>query len=1671
MADNTIDSLALEISSNSAGAEKALDKLAGSLARLQKSMNLVSNSKLGGFNAAIKNLKDSLTGFSGVGNLEKGITQIQRLSRLNSDGLSKAAVGLTEVSDALKGMNGISIPNLDGLELFIANIRKFGGKNVGAATKNLSVIARDLVNLVSELNQVGAITFDFSGLQSLVQSISNLGLSKAVNATKNMKTLKEQLLRFISGLNGIGKLNFDVSGLNELVTALSKLGYSAALKAPTNIRELADSMRYLLSTLSQAPNVSQNVIQMANAMAQLAASGGRAGVASKALANGFNIIPASASKARKGFSGLAGAIGKFYATYWLLIRALGGFRKAIDISSDLTEVQNVVDVTFGEMSDTINDFAKSALQNYGMSELMAKQIASRFQAMGVSMGFAQGKMSEMSIELTKLAGDMASFYNESQQGVAKALQSIFTGETEPLRRFGLDLSFATVEAWALAQGIDADMRKMTQAEKTMLRYQYVLANTGAAASDFQRTINSWHNQLVLLSGGFQQLASIVGGVLINAFKPFIQALNSVMGAVINFAQVVSDALGAIFGWEYQTGGGVAQDLETGAGAAGGIENAMGGAADKAKEMNKYIAGWHELNIMNTNNDSGGSGGGASGGGVSGGSGADGGNWVQKESLWEKYTSSIDTLYELGEYISGVLTDAMNHIDWDKVYESARNFGLGLASFLNGLISPDLFGATGRTIAGALNTAIYAALSFGETFDWSNFGESIASGINNFFATFDFGTLANTIDTWVHGILDTAITAVKKIKWDKIGEKIGEFLQNLDFTKTLKKVGKLIWEGINAAIETYKGMLKTAPFETAFFTVLTSAKLLRKIKVGAKSLTNSISNILSTGLSVALGNLSAGFSTGLIFEGLVDSVKFSVKEIQTELSKLNGISKITIGAGTVLGEVALIKNGISDLISGPSSFANVALSIGQIGVAAVAAKTVLVGVFGAAGPVVAAISGIVAAFMGIDDAMDKAAGNSSIGKLSQEISDLSDTISNKSGTIKKQLIGIKEDIETAGTAEANMARDLAAEYQTLSDKTSLSASEKERLKTISEQLVGIIPELQSYIDEETGALDIQKGSLDALITGYESLAQKQAAQSALVDAYKAQYAAQMNVKNATDGYNKAFNEYLANAGLAPEVIKQVENGQLDLNQAFIDFENSPKNFLQKYGVKDYGTLKKAINGLNEEMQSYNSVLEDAKNTEKLAGENIDYLNGKIEETDQKYKESLEIKRADTMATDEYKQSLSDLSTEFDRLGISISDSMKQELVLEEFDISSLNTFFESIENGVQQSSSGLQKAFSDLGLSLPDDLANAIANKSPEVQSETVKILMSIQSGLKANEGQLKTLFTNLGMDLPDTIITNLANKEASMQTAVTNLLSKMESGYTLKAGSLKTIFSGLGIEVPDSLIASLENQEAPTQQEAIKLLSQIQTASDEQRKPLIDNLEKLGIDVSGIYNTGLASHNDDIKNTSEEMRDNTKQPLKDEFSSSDSGDMYEYGANASKGFWQGVKDWWDDSWLGRKINEFKQAISGPSGLDEHSPSKVMELFGIYAIEGFNIGLADEMPKTYSLIGDWVDKVKDFGSISLESPKLNTYIPKPDLTPTSYDLGKFKSTMQMEMDARIAEQQWEIRQQNELLREQNELLRGIYEKPVLTDDDVFNATRRGQNRFQRRTFRTGWAGID
>lgn len=1264
MADNTIDSLVLEISSNSKGAEKALDKLADSLQKLSNSLGGMNTAKFMYISKGIREMSSSLAGFSAN-------VKLADFNRV-SNGLNKiAGIDAAGVRSAAVAMNG----------------------------------------LMKSLNNMTFLNFDIKGITDVANGIAKLGRGTVTQAATNIPLLTESLKGLSNGLKGL-KINFDIDSLSQLTASIQKLGSKSATKAAeTNIIALGKALKEMMGILSKAPTVSQNIIQMTNALAQLAAAGGRAGTASRSLMGSFNTFPSATSKAKKGFSGLAGAIGKFYATYWLLIRAMSGFRKAIDISSDLTEVQNVVDVTFGEMSDAMNEFADSALQNYGMSELMAKQIASRFQAMGVAMGFTQGKMTEMSIELTKLTGDMASFYNVTQESVAKALQSIFTGETEPLRKFGLDLSFATVEAWALAQGIDADMRKMTQAEKTMLRYQYVLANTGAASGDFLRTINSWHNQLVLLAGGFQQLASIVGGVLINAFKPFVQALNSVMGAVINFAQVVSDALGAIFGWEYQVGGGVAQDLEAGAGAAGGIEDAMGGAADNAKKLNKYIAGWHEVNNMTSDESKkGGSGG---GGGAGGSSAADGGQWIQKESLWEKYTSSIDTLYELGEYIGGVLTDTMNRIDWDTVYESARNFGTGLASFLNGLISPELFGALGQTIAGALNTALHFLDGFGTEFDWVDFGNSIASGINNFFATFDFALLANTIDVWIQGIWTTIKTTIENIEWKNIWDGIKEFISNIDLetvaiiigTITIKNIGKVILSA---------GILKT--LQTA---------------IGGKISAAIIKGISFAGIGKFLSNT---FPTSTI----IQTVTTAMAETGASLpSVLLGMIWTPIQTFLTVTLPGFITSGISSL-----------------------AATLGISVTAAGGIVVAAVVGVVAAIIAAVTHWDE---------------------------IK---IFFTETIPSWWNGTA------LPFFQSIPDK-----------------LGEIWENVKSLASEKWGQfLDFMQGVPDKV------------------------------------------SEIIASIG------------------------------------EWFGQLPEKI------------------------GYGLGYALGTIT-----------------------------------KWGSDVFEYLK-------------NKIPEIIEN--------VRKWFSEL----PDKIHKAISTAIQKI--------------------------TEWG--------TNVFN---TFKTKITETIDSVVNWFS---------------ELPDKIYNTI-----------IKVK---------------DKITEWGTNTISFFQTEVPKIIDKVI----------------EFFGDLPEKIVTVGEDLVKGLWNGIKNMVD--WLGTNIAGFvRGVIDGfKDGFDEHSPSKIAFEIGDFWTVGLGNGMIGGFDDIYRQIDGFTSRVAD---VQIPVPKLNTYVPKPSFDPTSYDFGKLKTTMQMEMDAKMAEQQWEIRQQNELLREQNELLRGIYNKPTLSDDDVFNATRRGQNKFQRRTFRTGWAGID
>lgn len=408
-----------------------------------------------------------------VMNFKQGIASAE--SQLNSGAANMGSNSFVVLSDSLKNLPS-SIPDLSGVSDLALSVGELGKKKAVTGIQNLPLLANGLQSL-SSLSIPEFPNLD--GLAKLIDTFNKLGGKRGSGAAINIQPM-------ISGIKQLSQLNGitfpDASGLTALANAFSALGRKTTGQAIENIPKLATAFKGLMKTLSTAPRVSSNVIALANAMAKLSANGNKVAPAVRGLESAFDRISTKAKSissriiefgknlllsgkhadsAGSRYSNLASKIGLLYAKFWVLLRAVRSLNGMIEIASALTEVQNVVDTTFGNMSGKLEDFAQNSIKNFGMSELSAKQFASQFQAMGTAMGItgaqvkkatefistkrtadglvagyneASNSMADMSINLTKLAADMASFYDIEQSTVAKALQSgVMAGQTRPLK--------------------------------------------------------------------------------------------------------------------------------------------------------------------------------------------------------------------------------------------------------------------------------------------------------------------------------------------------------------------------------------------------------------------------------------------------------------------------------------------------------------------------------------------------------------------------------------------------------------------------------------------------------------------------------------------------------------------------------------------------------------------------------------------------------------------------------------------------------------------------------------------------------------------------------------------------------------------------------------------------------------------------------------------------------------------------------------------------------------------------------------------------------------------------------------------------------------------------------------------------------------------------------------
>lgn len=297
------------------------------------------------------------------------------------------------------------------------------------------------------------------------------------------------------------------------------------------------------------------------------------------------------------------------------VKAIVNFGKeCIDLGSDLTEVQNVVDVTFGSLNTEVNRFAENTITQFGLGQTVTKKYVGTFGAMAKAFNFSNKEALAMSETLTGLTGDVASFYNLSSDEAYTKLKSVFTGETETLKDLGVVMTQNALDQYALANGYGKTTSKMSEQEKVALRYKFVLDKLNITNGDFARTSDSWANQTRVLGLRFNELKATLGQGFINIFTPIVKGINMVLSKLQVLANAFKSFTEMIFG---NAGGDDStsnvSNLASDASKASDAVSGIGDSAKKSAKDLKSLASFDTAQILKKDDsDSSSSGSGAGG---------------------------------------------------------------------------------------------------------------------------------------------------------------------------------------------------------------------------------------------------------------------------------------------------------------------------------------------------------------------------------------------------------------------------------------------------------------------------------------------------------------------------------------------------------------------------------------------------------------------------------------------------------------------------------------------------------------------------------------------------------------------------------------------------------------------------------------------------------------------------------------------------------------------------------------------------------------------------------------------------------------------------------------------------------------------------------------------------
>ena len=842
MADNTIDTLDIQISSSTEKAVRALTNLSNKLTEV--------NSALSGVN---------------TNGLRSCVRELGKLKELDIGKMTSIADGIGKFSNSIKTMGGVDYKG-SGLNAVINSINRLSQVDVsGFDSGKLGEIIHKLSNL-AEIPDVS------SGVNRFVNSMARLANSGEyiANVSAELPGLGRNLKSIVESFTSVGDISEPVNRLVQSIAQLASSGNKIG-QTSSQLGTLAKEVLSFFDVMKTAPKISDNTIRMTEALAKLANAGGKVNSATNSISSAFsklssatsslgNIVSKTSSIIGTGVKGIIGwfqrlgnsSSGIKTASFNLgnLLKTAIGFKairglanlgkSAIGFGSAITEIENVVDVSFGSMADEAYKFASTAKEQFGLSELAAKQYSGTMMAMMKSSGVAQDAASKMSISLAGLAGDIASFYNTDT--AFQKLRSGISGEIEPLRQLGINLSVANMEAYALSRGITTSYNAMSQAEKVALRYNYLMSVTGDVQGDFARTSGTWANQVRLLTLNFQSLSAVIGQGLIAGILPAIQALNALMSKLMQAANVFRNFMYVLMGKKLKGSQSGVSDIVSNL---GGIETAgddassgLDDATSSAKKLKKALSvlPFDQLNQLTDNSDNSGTASKSLGSGL--GDLADSFAGIQDsldevltvdETPINKWAAKIRKAFinkdwqGLGFTIADMINIGMQKIyeviNWNNVGPKITEFVNAFTTAFNSMVSGIDFDLMGRMLGAGINTAVNTLnLLLGEGgIDFSGIGAKLSQLLKGAINEIDWTGLGNLIGNSFMASWKMLSGFVKDMSkkdgagitgWGKLGTAIGKALNGAIKKIDMNTIADALSGLLNGAFESLKSFTET-----------------------------------------------------------------------------------------------------------------------------------------------------------------------------------------------------------------------------------------------------------------------------------------------------------------------------------------------------------------------------------------------------------------------------------------------------------------------------------------------------------------------------------------------------------------------------------------------------------------------------------------------------------------------------------------------------------------------------------------------------------------------------------------------------------------------------------------------------------------------------------------------